>query len=112
MLKKKLLHGAGKMLIKVLEHVPQCYTRADGEVIAHVISSCLKRGDTVVVSFAGVYGVPSSFVNAAFISLLDDFTFGEIRARVKFANSTKLINDIIKRRFDFEVNKRPMMEYA
>ena len=100
------------MLINVLDHVPQCYTRADGEVIARIITSCLKSGDTAVVSFSGIYGVPSSFVNAAFISLLDEFTFADIRKRVKFANSTKLINDIIKSRFDFEVNKRPAMEYA
>ena len=106
----KLSSGVDKMLIKILDYVPQCYTRADGEVVAQAIASCLKRGDTAVVSFAGVYGVPSSFINAAFISLLTDFTFDEIKARVSFINSTRHINEMIKKRFDFEVHKRPKQE--
>lgn len=97
------------MVIKILDYVPQCYTRGDGEIISNVITDCLMKGDKAIVSFAGVYGVPSSFINAAFISLLDDFPFDEIRARVTFIHSTRQINEIIKKRFDFEVNKRPNM---
>ena len=51
------------MKINVLDYVAQCYTQTDGEVIAGVITSCLKMGDSVVVSFSGVTGIPSSFVN-------------------------------------------------
>lgn len=100
------------MLIKVLDYVPQCYTRTDGEIIARAITSCLKSGDNAVISFAGVYGVPSSFVNAAFISLLADFAFEDIKARVSFVHSTRQINEMIKKRFDFEVNKRPKIEHC
>lgn len=100
------------MVIKILDYVRQCYTQADGEVIAGAIAACLRRGEKVVISFAGVYGVPSSFINAAFISLLDEFTFADIRAKVTFIHSTKQINELIKKRFDFEVNKRPRAEYC
>jgi len=100
------------MKINVLDYVNRCYTHKDGEVIADIITSCLKRGGCVAISFGGVYAVPSSFVNSAFISLLDDFTFADIRERVTFVDSTKQINDLIKTRFDFEVNKRPKIEYC
>ncbi|MED2005353.1 DUF4325 domain-containing protein [Brevibacillus laterosporus] len=58
------------------------------------------------MSFSGVDGVPSSFVNSAFIQLLEDFTFEEIRQNLRFINSTKQINQMIKSRFEFEVNER------
>lgn len=98
------------MVINILDHVQQCYTQKDGKIIADLIISRLKSGEKVSVSFSGVYGVPSSFINAAFISLLEDFSFEDIRSRLAFANSTKLINDMIKKRFAFEVNKRSKME--
>lgn len=101
-----------KMKINILDHVSQCYTHKDGQVIADIITSCLKRGECVAISFQGVYAVPSSFINSAFISLLDDFTFADIRARVTFMDSTKQINELIKKRFDFEVNRRPKIEYC
>ena len=98
------------MVINILDHVQQCYSQRDGKVIADLLLSSLKSGEKVSVSFSGVYGVPSSFINAAFISLLDEFTFEEIRSRLAFSHSTKLINEMIKKRFDFEVNKRANME--
>lgn len=100
------------MVIRILDHVMQCYTQADGEVIAGVITACLKSGENAVVSFSGVHGVPSSFINAAFISLLDEFTFADIRAKLTFIHSTKQINELIKKRFDFEVNKRSKAEHC
>lgn len=100
-----------KMKINILDYVSQCYTQTDGEVIADVINSCLKNNEKAIVSFSDIYAVPSSFVNAAFISLLDEFTFDEIRAQVMFVNTTKQINEMIKKRFDFEVYKRPKLHY-
>lgn len=94
------------MVINVLDHVERCYSNDDGNVIFSLIKPSISAGTQVVVSFKGVSSVPSSFVNSAFIELLEHFTFDEIRANLRFVNSTRTINEMIKKRFDFEVNKR------
>lgn len=94
------------MVINVLDHVERCYSNADGEVICTLIHPGLSRNEQVVVSFSGVDSVPSSFVNSAFIALLDDVDFETIRKNLRFINSTKQINEMIKKRFMFEVNER------
>jgi len=98
------------MVINVLDHVERCYSNADGEVILSLIQPLLFRGNRVTVSFAGVDSVPSSFVNSAFIPLLEDFSFDFIRKHLHFSNSTKQINQMIKGRFEFEVNERHQLE--
>lgn len=94
------------MVIRALDHVKHCYTQDDGQVIFNLIFAHLKEGRDVRISFDGVATVPSSFVNTAFIKLLDDFLFDYIKEKLSFAKSTKQINEMIKTRFDFEVNKR------
>ena len=94
------------MVVKVLDHVAQCYTEADGTVIRALLHDALARGGKVVVSFQGVSDVPSSFVNAALISLLDDFSFDYIRKHLAVTDSTRQINDMILRRFRF-VTEQP-----
>lgn len=94
------------MVIRVLDHVQQCYTQEDGDKIFRVIHRSLKRGDSVVLSFDGVEYVPSSFVNASLISLLDEMPFEKIRAHLSFVETTKQINEMIKSRFAFEIGKR------
>lgn len=94
------------MVIRILDHVPQCYTWQDGAVILELIRKRFARDEEVVVSFDGVNDVPSSFVNAAFISLLDEYSFNYIRSRLKVIDSSWQINDMIKRRFAFETRGR------
>ena len=94
------------MVINILDYIERCYSNADGEVILALIKPKLAKGEQVTISFSGVDGVPSSFVNSAFIQLLEDFTFEEIRQNLRFINSTKQINQMIKSRFEFEVNER------
>lgn len=89
--------------INVLDHVKHCYTNYDGDVIFKLIKKELDNNNIATVSFSGVKSIPSSFVNAAFITLLDYYDFSFIRSRIRIVNSTKQINDMIKHRFDFEV---------
>jgi hypothetical protein len=84
------------MVIVALDHVPHCYTSADGLVIAGAVRRCLRRGETTL-SFSGVDDVPSSFVNSAIVSLLDEFSSDEIRKRLSIVNSNRQINDMIRR---------------
>jgi hypothetical protein len=86
--------------IRPLNYVPHCYTNDDGAVIRHKILEALDAGEDVVVSFEGVDGVPSSFVNRAFLDLLDHYSYDTLRRRLTFANSTRQINHMIRSRFE------------
>lgn len=91
--------------IRVLEHVDQCYNSADGLVIHDVVLRALRGDEPVVVSFSGVDSVPSSFVNTALISLLKDLPFSTIKGRLRFVDTNSQINDMIRSRFAFEIDR-------
>jgi STAS-like domain of unknown function (DUF4325) len=90
------------MVINVLELVPHCYSWADGEVVGHALAEALRSNEKVTISFAGVEDVPSSFVNAAFVSLLPEFGYDRIRDSLSVVRSNRQINDMIRRRLRFE----------
>lgn len=92
--------------IRILDYVDHCYSNDDGLVINKLIKNEIIRGNQVVVSFDRIKALNSSFVNSAFIELLDDFDFNVIKYSLKFTDSTKQINEMIKSRFGFEVNRR------
>jgi hypothetical protein len=94
------------MVIRALDLVRQCYTQADGQKVYEKIMPLLKDGKQVDLSFEGVETVPSSFINTALIRLLDVVPFENIKANLKFIDTTKQINEMIKTRFNFEVHKR------
>lgn len=87
------------MVIVALDHVPHCYSGEDGDAIAALIRPALNKGDRVTVSLSGVDDVPSSFVNAAFVSLLADFDFDFIKAHLTISDATKQAADMIHRCF-------------
>lgn len=92
--------------IDVLEHVDQCYSNQDGLVIQKLIRKAFDEGEIVVVSLKGITALNSSFVNTAFIDLLEFYDFNQIKTQLKIVNSTKKINEFIKSRFQDEVNER------
>ncbi|MED1405380.1 STAS-like domain-containing protein [Bacillus mycoides] len=94
------------VLINVLDHVKQCYSNNDGYIIQTEIRRAFSKNEKVIVSFTGVTSLNSSFVNSAFIELLNPYSFEYIRSNLQFKNSTRQINDIIKQRFQFEVSKK------
>ena len=94
------------MVIRITDHISACYTNEDGEKIYQQVHPQLLADNDVEVSFEGISEVTSSFVNVAFIELLDSFDFDYIRRHLSFADSNRQINSIIKSRFDFEVNRR------
>ncbi|MCB5015119.1 STAS-like domain-containing protein [Streptococcus mutans] len=67
-----------------------------------LVEDTLRAGEEVMVSFEGVSDVSTSFVNSAFINLLENFTFKTIKAKLSFIKSTIQINKLIKERFTFE----------
>jgi hypothetical protein len=94
------------MVVKVEDYVPHCYSNEHGRVIRDQIKPPLLGGKEVTVSFEGFDSVSSSFVNSAFVELLNSLDFSEIRERLDFSDSNRQINRTIKRRFSFEVNER------
>jgi hypothetical protein len=89
------------MVIRILDYVKTASSYEDGEVIFKLISSEIKQNKTVTISFQEISSVPSAFVNAAFIRLLEEFSFEKIRNTLSFIDTTKNINELIKSRFNF-----------
>jgi len=86
--------------------VDRCYSNLDGEKIYKQIKSYFDQGVKVVLSFKGIDSVTSSFVNSALIELLREFSFEYIKTNLIFKDTISQINDMIKRRFSFEVTER------
>lgn len=96
----------GRMVsIRVKDLVDQVYSNDDGMIIYNELKSQLANANKVNVSFDEIGALNSSFVNSAFIELLNDFDFQFIKKNVRFVDSTKQINDMIKSRFAFETNR-------
>lgn len=93
-------------VIKVLDHVERCYSNDDGQKIQAEIKSAFYNDQKIILSFEGVDGVTSSFINTALIDLLEEFSFSFIKAHLSFSGSNAQINKLINDRFKFEVKKR------
>jgi STAS-like domain of unknown function (DUF4325) len=91
--------------IEILSHVTSASTYEDGGKIYDLIKNQLQNGENVELSFIGIASVPSAFVNAAIIQLLEHFEFNHIRTHLRFVNTTRHINQLIKSRFDFAVSR-------
>ncbi|MCY0389865.1 STAS-like domain-containing protein [Robbsia sp. Bb-Pol-6] len=94
------------MVIRALDLVKHCYSNEDGHVVYDAVLAQILHGQSVVVSFEGVDTVPSSFVNSAFIALLEKFPFEQIKQNLSFKQTTPQINEMIRSRFSFEANRR------
>jgi hypothetical protein len=93
------------MVIKIIDLVAKPSTYDDGQVVYDAISKLMKKGEKAVVSFSGIASVPSAFVNSAFIRLLEEFSYDEIKSFLVIVDSTRHINELIKGRFDFVISQ-------
>jgi hypothetical protein len=94
------------VVIRILDHVQTYSTYEDGEVIYRLIAEELRAGRAVTLSFSGIKSIPSAFVNAALVKLIEEFDFDYIRSRLKIVESTRQINRLIKDRFYFATKER------
>jgi hypothetical protein len=88
------------MVITALDHVPQCFSAKDGTVIADILREQLSHDGAVTLSLAGVSEVPSSFVNAALVSLLDTYDFAWIKSHLTVTDATRQSADMVRRCFE------------
>jgi uncharacterized protein DUF4325 len=96
------------MVIRILDHAKSVSTYSDGDIIFRLIAEEMSQGREVYVSFDGIKSVPSAFVNAALIRLIERFPFEEIRSRLHIVNSTRQINRLVKDRFAFATGDRKL----
>lgn len=88
------------MVIRIVDVVPGANTSEQGALVFSVLQKALRNPGSVVVSFDGIQTATSSFVHAAFVALLDHFSYGDLKARLRVINSTRQINDMIRARLD------------
>jgi hypothetical protein len=86
--------------IVVKDHAPNCLSNDDGQRIQDLVLPFLKDRQPVEVSFRGIHSTTTSFINSAFVELLDYFDFDSIKALLKITHSNNHINGLIKHRFD------------
>ncbi|MDM8524168.1 STAS-like domain-containing protein, partial [Desulfococcaceae bacterium HSG8] len=72
------------MVIKLTDHVTHCHTNNEGNKIFNIIKPLIDKGNRVEISFNGIDSITSSFVNSAFIELLQYFKFGYIKSKLNF----------------------------
>lgn len=85
------------MVVRALDHVAQCYSAADGAVVAAAIRGALKHESRVTLSFDGVSDVPSSFINAALVTFLDGHSLDWIKRHIAIVNVSGQTADMIRR---------------
>lgn len=91
--------------IRVKDIVDNCSDNQSGLQILSLVEDYLKNDQPIEMSFEGIPYVTTSFVNSAFINLLDNYTFDTIKSRLTFKQTTVQINQLIKERFAFETNR-------
>lgn len=89
------------MDIKLLDYVATCSTYSDGEVIYDLIAQEIACGKDVTLSFRGVSAVPSAFINASIVRLVESTSLDNVRSHLKISDSTRQINELILSRFEF-----------
>ncbi len=90
------------MVIRVLDIVPGADTAEQGALVYGRLRPAFADSGTVTVSFDGLNIATSSFVAAAFLPLLDQHSFDDLKRRMRVINSTRQINQQIKSRLERE----------
>lgn len=93
------------MVIKVIDIAAGANTEAQGEAVLRHLRDSFLFSDKIIISFEGIHTATSSFVNAAFVPLLDAMSFDEIKMRLKIVSSAKQINDMVRARLLNESRK-------
>jgi uncharacterized protein DUF4325 len=86
--------------IQIHDLVAGANTADQGSAVLPHLRSAMAGGAPFVVSFGDIQTATSSFVNASFVPLLRDFSFWDIKSRMRVTDSTRQINQMIKARLE------------
>jgi hypothetical protein len=98
------------MVIQVNTLIATAITETDGDTVFAQLNRELECQDVVTLSFFGLKTASTSFVNTAFVPLLDLMSFGEIKRRLRIVESTRQINHVIKWRLEAAASLVPAAE--
>jgi hypothetical protein len=90
--------------IDIIQIVQAAVTNDDGAAVFNVLIRELKDSD-VILSFRGISTATSSFVNSSFVQLLDNYPLDTIKSKIKIIESSRQINEMIKKRINAETNR-------
>ncbi|XDD52533.1 STAS-like domain-containing protein (plasmid) [Leptospira sp. WS92.C1] len=94
------------MVIYLKDYIQSGSSYRDGEIIYKLLIHNFPINEKIIISFKDFGAVSSSFVNVAFVQLLENFSFDEIRKKLNFIDTLKVHTNLIKDRFEFETNVR------
>ncbi len=87
--------------VRVLDHVEHASTYEDGAVIYSLLESAVKTNTQIELSFDGILAVPSAFVNATIVKLLEIAPLSVVQESIRIVDSTRQINELIRQRVRF-----------
>ncbi|WP_028955723.1 STAS-like domain-containing protein [Sulfitobacter sp. 20_GPM-1509m] len=86
------------VVVHVKSIVDACDTPTQGKTVFSRILGSLKAGEEVEIDFLGVFGMTSSFMNCAFIPLLDTLPFEQIKRQMKVVHANRQIVNMLRER--------------
>ena len=93
------------MVMPVLRVVSAADTAEQGAAFLSAVIAELAQNEVVTLSFSGVTSMTSSFANAGLVPLLERFSLGEIKRRLRIVHSTRQINDMVRSRLEREAER-------
>ena len=94
-----------QLSIELKNVLNQHVTNEDGDLLFNIIRDEFEKDNKVNISMLDVYGLNTSFVNSAFIQLLEHYSYDFIKKNLTFSNSNKQINDAILENFQYQTEK-------
>jgi hypothetical protein len=90
------------MVIEVRRHLSGCDTNEQGDILFELMKEQLEAQARVEVSFLDMLSASSSFVNSAFVPLLETMSFDDVKRQVRIIQANPQIADMIRKRMAFE----------
>ncbi|CUH46338.1 STAS-like domain-containing protein [Ruegeria atlantica] len=86
------------MVVYIRDIVDGCDTNAQGAVLSALLDANLSKMQSVTLDFTDVFNVTSSFVNTAFVDLMDRHDLAQFKQHVKLRNVNRQIATLVKSR--------------
>lgn len=93
------------VVVELKKVVRSHVTNEDGNLLFNRIHSEMAKGNKVIVDMMGVPGLNTSFVNSAFIQLLEHYSYSTIKDRLGLRHTNKQINNIIRNNFIYQTTR-------
>ncbi|MEM7544051.1 MAG: STAS-like domain-containing protein [Pseudomonadota bacterium] len=93
------------MVVRIADHLEGCDTNVQGAVVRDMIMSSFSQNDAISLDFSDVHNVTSSFVNTAFIEVLEHFGMPMIKSHLKITGANRQVAKLIGDRMRIEAAK-------